>query len=741
MPLRGGTGWRAVSAALLVLCAMCAGAPGRALAQTATTLASVDDTVGVILGSDGRIYGALNDTTSGNGTVFSMNTDGSGFANLYTVDGGTLYGLVQGGDGRLYGLASEGGQAEVFALTSDGTTFSVLHTFPGAVTGGVPTQVPLIIGNDGRLYGTTAGITLSGIATVFAINTDGTGFTTLYTFQNDATAGGVDILGIIQGSDGRLYGTTLGGPSGSSGAVFALNTDGTGFTQLYTFGFLLLPANGVIQGSDGRLYGVVFGSVGSTIGQFVYALNTDGTGYTTLCLVGTDSGQCETNLLQGRDGLLYGMVSAEPLLTAYGAAASTAEGQGCIFSVATDGSDCACICTAPPGYFNSGLVQDASGRLYGSCSTAVYSFLAPLSTSRAAPTTVSAGATLTLGGSPPATGYSYQWLYEGADIAGATGSQLVVPLIATSQAGYYTLLTTSPGGTQSASVTYVSVASNAWLVNLSARALVAPAQGGDDILIAGFVTSGAGAKQVLLRGVGPSLASLGVSSGLLADPQLTLYSGQSVLAGPLGGWAPSLSTLFAQLGAFPLLAGSADAATSISVSPGPYTVQLTSKSGHDGIGVVEIYDADNGAPANRLTNLSARGFVGTGANVLFGGFVIAGSTPKTVLVRGIGPGLMQYLYNSGEALWDPVLTVFDNSRNVVATIEGWGQLPSAGNSTVVAGLQPATNAVMVSAGAFQLSYTQDAAMVLTLPPGAYTAQVSSASGSTGIALIEVYEVP
>jgi hypothetical protein len=582
--------------------------------------------------------------------------------------------------------------------------------------------------------------------TVFAIATDGTGFTTLHTFPNytvySGEEGSVFPSGVVQGSDGRLYGTTLGGIGGVSGTVFALNTDGTGYTELHVFENVLLPGTGVIQGNDGRLYGVFLGDVGSTFGQYVYALNADGTGFTTLGLLGIpDDDQCGTNLLQGKDGLLYGMGSAQEESSPLDGSDSGTGGQGCIFSIARDGSNFAILCTAPAGYANSGLVQDGSGRLYGSNTTEVYSFLAPLTASLTAPATLAAGGTLTLGGSPPAAGYTCQWLYEGAEIAGATDARLTVPAIGTTQAGYYTLLTLSPNGTESASTTLVSVTSNAWLVNLSARTLVAPAQSADAILIAGFVTTGPGGKQVLLRGIGPSLATVGVSGGQLADPLLTLYSGQSVLGGPFGSWNPSLSTLFTQLGAFPLPGGSADAATSLSVPPGAYTAELTSQSGRDGVGMVEIYDADLGAPANRLVNLSARGYVGTGGNALIGGFVVAGSSSETVLIRGIGPGLTQVMPAIGDLLWDPVLTVFDSSGAIVATANAWSQPPGVGNSTVAAGLRTATATVMESAGAFPLSSGSDSAMVLTLPPGGYTVRVSSASGATGLVLFEVYEVP
>jgi uncharacterized repeat protein (TIGR03803 family) len=727
--------------AFLALCVLSAMHPGRVAAQNATILAEVDDTSGVMLGGDGRIYGTNNDSVSGNGTVFSMNPDGSGFANLHTVTGATLFSLAQGGDGRLYGVANGTAQSELFALTTDGATYSILHTFIGGVIGAGPTQPPLIIGRDGRLYGITQDSAGLGVATIFAINTDGTGFTTLYMFPNlDGFSVLVYPTGVVQGSDGRLYGTTEGGMEGTSGTVFALNTDGTGYTELHVFEDINFPYTGVIQGNDGRLYGVFLGG-GSAFGQYVFALNIDGSGYTVLCPLELQDAQCETNLLQGRDGRLYGMGSPGPPITVGSRPSSAAAGQGLIFSVALDGSDFEILCAVPAGYFNSGLVQDANGRLYGSSDADAYSFLAPLTSVRNVSIAVGAGGILTLTGGPPAAGYSYQWLFEGADVPGATGSQLTMSEIGTTQAGDYTLLANSPSGKESASTTLVSVTSNSWLTNLSARARVDPAQSGGDILIAGFVTTGTSGKKVLVRGVGPSLAAVGVSDGLLADPKLTIYSGQSVRAGPFGGWDSSLATLFLKLGAFPLPGGSTDAATSIVVSPGAYTAELTSQSGQNGMGLVEIYDADQGAPANRLTNLSARGYVGTGDNVFIGGFVIAGSSSKTVLIRGIGPGLEGYISSPEAYLPDPVLTVFDSSGRKVATINHWNQLPTAGSSTVAAGLQAATIPVMNSVGAFVTSYDTDAAMVLTLPRGSYTVQVSSASGATGTVLFEVYEVP
>jgi hypothetical protein len=201
------------------------------------------------------------------------------------------------------------------------------------------------------------------------------------------------------------------------------------------------------------------------------------------------------------------------------------------------------------------------------------------------------------------------------------------------------------------------------------------------------------------------------------------------------------------VGAFALLPGSNDTALLQGLPPGAYTAQITSTNSANGIALAEVYDADwtstqSGNPGTRLVNISARAWVGTGANILIGGFVVAGTSSETVLIRAVGPALTQ-LGVSG-ALSTPILTVYDSASpaNVIATNAGWQNAPVQGPSPVVSGLQPATAAVMSSVGAFGLAAgSTDSAMILTLPAGAYTAQVSGANNTTGIALVEIYEIP
>ena len=269
-----------------------------------------------------------------------------------------------------------------------------------------------------------------------------------------------------------------------------------------------------------------------------------------------------------------------------------------------------------------------------------------------------------------------------------------------------------------------NVAAASRLVNLSVRGNVGT---GPNILIAGFVTGG-GTKTILVRGVGPTLASFNVT-GTLAAPQLTLLGSEGGAIGTNSAWggSASLSRTFSQVGAFALAAASADSALVESLPPGSYTAQLAGSSGAGGIGLAEVYDADSGFPAGHLTNISARGQVGTGGNVLIAGFAISGNAPVTVLLRGIGPSLSQF--GLAGVLAAPQITLFDSGGAKI-------------DSNTALGGSPALAGLFTQAGAFALpSGSADSALQENLPPGVYTVELSGVSGATGLALIEVYEVP
>jgi TonB family protein len=263
------------------------------------------------------------------------------------------------------------------------------------------------------------------------------------------------------------------------------------------------------------------------------------------------------------------------------------------------------------------------------------------------------------------------------------------------------------------------------LTNVSVRS---SAGSGADTLIVGFTIGGAGSKRLLLRGVGPTLGTFGVV-GVVTDPELRLFD--SVAAGLTSNdnWdsASSIGPVGDAVGAFRLPANSRDAALLLDLAAGSYSAHLVANSG-PGIALVEGYDADTGNPTARLSNVSTRSTAGTGAAVLTIGFGISGDTPKTVLIRAVGPTLAGF--GVGGTLANPQLRLFSSRNNELGYNDDW---------LVAASWSPA----FASVGAFSLgsTTTRDAALLVSLPPGSYTAQASGVGGTSGVALIEVYDVP
>lgn len=271
--------------------------------------------------------------------------------------------------------------------------------------------------------------------------------------------------------------------------------------------------------------------------------------------------------------------------------------------------------------------------------------------------------------------------------------------------------------------------SSARLVNLSTRGFVGT---GESTLIAGFITTG-GAVRSLIRGIGPQLTSFGVP-GVLNDPKFTVVPSPS--AGPLGndnwGEPPSgIAQDFAAVGAFPLTPGSRDAAVVATLTAPLSTVLITGADGGTGVGLAELYLMPSGSdPGAKLVNLSTRGQVSSGEKVMIAGFILAGTEAKRCLIRAVGPSLSQF--GIAGPLADPMVQLFRAGESMpIATNDDWSLSPSP----------TAIKTMAVQTGAFALAdNTRDAVMLVTLQPGAYTAVVSGAGGSAGIALVEIYSV-
>lgn len=287
------------------------------------------------------------------------------------------------------------------------------------------------------------------------------------------------------------------------------------------------------------------------------------------------------------------------------------------------------------------------------------------------------------------------------------------------------------GGTPAPSSRWFAQSSGSRLVNVSTRGL---AGSGEQILIGGFYLEGSPLKGLLVRGAGPSLSTKGVDSPL-SDPQLELFAAGTNLPFAFNDdWEnPDGSAIAAaalKVGAFAFDSGSKDAALLSTPGTGGFTAQVKGVGGANGVALVEIYDASAEITAERLVNLSTRGYVDTGEGILIAGFFIEGTEPKLVLVRAVGPTLADYDVNA--PLADPRLQIFRAGEVVpVAMIDDWGDAINPGI---------ASDAALVS-GAFPLpNGSRDASFMLQLPPGGYTAQVSGVGGLTGVALVEVYEV-
>ena len=251
--------------------------------------------------------------------------------------------------------------------------------------------------------------------------------------------------------------------------------------------------------------------------------------------------------------------------------------------------------------------------------------------------------------------------------------------------------------------------------NLSTRGTVSI---GDNVLIGGFIITGPEPKTIVLRALGPSLGSFGLSH-TVRDPVLRVYNSSRTLIATNDNWQSDPHNADIQKdGLAP--ANLLESATLQTLAPGAYTVIVTGKDSTPGTGLVELYDLSPRSNSN-LVNMSTRGSVGTDDDVLISGFIVGDVGSATVIVRALGPSLA----SSGVigVLSDPTLTIYDSTGSVIATNDNW---------------QDDTNAIYVPRNGLAPPNPSESALVLHLPAGAYTAIVRGANGGTGVALAEVY---
>ena len=337
----------------------------------------------LIQGSDGHLYGAASSGGVSNlGVIFRINKDCTAYAVLHdfkggALDGGGPLGLTEGkNDGVLYGATERGGSngvGVVFKVSKDGSGFQILHSFGDGPQDGRLPFAGVLEGSDGVLYGTTFDGGSNSVGTIFRLNKDGSGYTVLHSFAqlND---GSNPVTGLSQGRSNNLFGTTYFGGYGGVGTVYTLRPDGSSYRVLHEFGafdfdqsryYGYYPKASPMEASDGLLYGTAL-SGGTNSAGVVYRLNADGTGYSVLhCFSGNKTGDGDGpigTLVEGADGGIYGVTVVGGDLNF-----------GTVFRLSRDGSSYAVLWSFH-SYFvpgkdgaspQTGLTQGKDGTLYG----------------------------------------------------------------------------------------------------------------------------------------------------------------------------------------------------------------------------------------------------------------------------------------------------------------------------------------------------------------------------------------
>ncbi len=322
----------------------------------------------------------------------------------------------------------------------------------------------------------------------------------------------------------------------------------------------------------------------------------------------------------------------------------------------------------------------------------------------------------------------YQWYFNGDVLEGETRSVLSISPANTEDEGTYYVVATSTGGSTASENSEILVTDKR-LYNIATRARVGT---GANVLIAGFVVIGPDPKEILVRGIGPSLVENGIDDPLL-KPRLEIYNSASELIYSNEGWAenedPDAIIAASQLvGAGGRNLHDDDTALLVELEQGLYTAIVSGQDSSTGVALVEAFEIEENF--TRMINLSSRGLVGTGADVVIPGFVVQGDLPSRVLIRAVGPGLE----NQGVAgfLANPQITVYDIAGTPIASNDGWLNLWDPSQITEASQL----------VGAFPLSGdSEDAAIIMDLEPGLYTVIASGENETTGVALVELYAIP
>lgn len=314
----------------------------------------------------------------------------------------------------------------------------------------------------------------------------------------------------------------------------------------------------------------------------------------------------------------------------------------------------------------------------------------------------------------------YQWRFNGDPIPGATGETFTIEHAVASDAGSYSVWVDNINGvgvSQAATLSFDYLPAR--IRNLSTRLRV---ETGDNVLIAGFILQGTEAKKVIVRAIGPSLQANGTPlPGRLPDPVLQLYNGDGNLIATNDNWRDTQKQEIIDSTIPP--ADDNESAIVATLDPGNYSAVVRGKNEATGIAVVELYDLD-ARPVAKAVNISTRGRVSAGDNVMIGGFILGGHNPAKVLLRGIGPSLSVNGVPLAGRLSDPLLELHNSEGALVAVNDNWRDgTPDEVEKT---GAAPSDD--------------RESAFVLDLAAGTYTVILRDAAGAEGVGLFEAYNL-
>ena len=271
------------------------------------------------------------------------------------------------------------------------------------------------------------------------------------------------------------------------------------------------------------------------------------------------------------------------------------------------------------------------------------------------------------------------------------------------------------------------------LGNVSTRSFV---QTGANVMIGGFIVQGSGPKRVIIRAIGPELTPFGVPNAL-ANPTLELHNGAGTLIATNNDWQTTIIGGIITSSQVSDIQNSGHAPTDARESaiiadlqPGNYTAILSGVNGTTGVALVEVYDLAPAASSS-LGNVSTRSFVQTDSNVMIGGFIVQGSGPKRVIIRAIGPELTPF--GVPNALANPTLELHNGAGALIASNDNW-------QTTIIGGIITGSQVSDIQNSGHAPTDFRESAIIANLPPGNYTAIVRGISNTTGVALVEVYDL-